>query len=96
MIDFGFAPEASGLIDGYFTVLIAVAAVLAVASAARYFLVTTLGERVVADLRSKVFEHIISLSPAFFDKTQTGEVVARVHKTLYIRKKAAESARTAS
>ena len=54
MIDFGFSPSA-GLIDSYFAVMIAVAGVLALASAARYYLVTTLGERIVADLRSEVF-----------------------------------------
>ena len=59
MIDFGFSPtRASNLIDSYFAVMIAVAGVLAVASAARYYLVTTLGERIVADLRSAVFAHL--------------------------------------
>ena len=55
MIDFGFTAERIGLIDQYFGVMIAVVAVLAVASASRYYLVTTLGERVVADLRAAVF-----------------------------------------
>jgi ATP-binding cassette subfamily B protein len=58
--------------------MIAVAAVLAAASALRFYLVTTLGERVVADLRDRVFEHILGLSPAFFDRTQTGEVLSRL------------------
>ncbi len=52
MIDFGFDAERIGLIDQYFGVMIAVVAVLALASASRYYLVTTLGERVVADLRA--------------------------------------------
>ena len=52
MIDFGFDAEHIGLIDQYFGVMIAVVAVLALASASRYYLVTTLGERVVADLRA--------------------------------------------
>src|ERR1700749_715371 len=51
MIDFGFPPRGFALIDSYFLVMIGVAAVLAIASALRYSLVTTLGERVVADLR---------------------------------------------
>ena len=55
MIDFGFDAEHIGLIDQYFGVMIAVVAVLALASASRYYLVTTLGERVVADLRAAVF-----------------------------------------
>ena len=78
MIDFGFAPERAGTIDQYFMVMIGVAAVLAGASALRFYLVTTLGERVVADLRDAVFSHIVSLSPAFFDTARTGELVSRL------------------
>src|SRR3954463_11125936 len=55
MIDFGFSAERIGLIDQYFAVMIAVAGVLAAASAARFYLVTIIGERVVADLRAAVF-----------------------------------------
>src|SRR5262249_45416660 len=58
--------------------MIAVAAVLALASASRYYLVTTLGERVVADLRSAVFDHLTVLSVAFFDSARTGELVSRL------------------
>lgn len=78
MIDFGFANERIGLIDQYFGIMIAVVAVLAVASAARYYLVTTLGERVVADLRSKVFSHLIALSAPFFDNAKAGELTSRL------------------
>ncbi len=78
MIDFGFTGESLTLINSYFAVMIAVAAVLAIASAARFYLVTTLGERVVADLRERVFRHVIALSPAFFDSAQSGEVVSRL------------------
>src|SRR5215813_2431684 len=78
MIDFGFTGEGLGLIDSYFSVMIAVAAVLALASAARYYLVTTLGERIVADLRAQVFAHLTSLSIPFFDQTKTGEVLSRL------------------
>src|SRR5215471_2359320 len=67
MIDFGFARDRIGLIDQYFAVMIAVAAILAAASAARFYLVTTIGERVVADVRAAVCEHVTSLSAAFFD-----------------------------
>ena len=63
MIDFGFSRDSAVLIDSYFTVMIAVVAVLALASAARLYLVTTLGERIVADLREEVFGHLVSLSP---------------------------------
>ena len=78
MIDFGFSAEAAALIDSYFAVMIAVVAVLAVSSAMRYYLVTTLGERIVADLRADVFAHLTRLSSAFFDAAKTGEMVSRL------------------
>jgi ATP-binding cassette subfamily B protein len=78
MIDFGFSAERIGLIDQYFAVMIAVAAVLAGASALRYYLVTIVGERVVADLRADVFAHLTELSPAFFDTARTGEITSRL------------------
>ena len=78
MIDFGFSPDSAGLIDGYFIVMIGVVAVLAFASALRYYLVITLGERIVADLRNAVFAHLTRLSPAFFDTAKTGELTSRL------------------
>ncbi|HXZ21245.1 MAG TPA: ABC transporter transmembrane domain-containing protein [Pseudolabrys sp.] len=78
MIDFGFSDKAVQLIDSYFAVMILVVAVLAVSSALRYYLVTTLGERIVADLRSDVFAHLTLLSPVFFDASRTGEIVSRL------------------
>ena len=78
MIDFGFAHEGASLIDSYFAVLIGIVAVLALSSAARFYLVTTLGERIVADLREGVFGHLISLSPAYFDAAKTGELISRL------------------
>jgi ATP-binding cassette subfamily B protein len=78
MIDFGFDAGRMGLIDRYFGMMIAVVAVLALASASRYYLVTTLGERVVADLRSAVFGHLTALSAPFFDTAKTGELTSRL------------------
>jgi ATP-binding cassette subfamily B protein len=78
MIDFGFSDKAVALIDSYFAVMVLVVTVLAVSSALRYYLVTTLGERIVADLRSDVFAHLTRLSPAFFDAARTGEIVSRL------------------
>ena len=78
MIDNGFARDHVGAINSYFLALIGVVAVLALASAARYFLVMTLGERIVADLRDDVFAHMTRLDPAFYDKAQTGELVSRL------------------
>ena len=80
MIDFGFSAERIALIDQYFAVMIAVAAVLAAASALRYYLVTIIGERVVADLRAAVFAHLTELSPAFFDTAKTGETHLAAHR----------------
>jgi ATP-binding cassette, subfamily B, bacterial len=78
VVDHGFSDEAGGLIDAYFAMLIVVVGVLAVASALRYYLVITLGERVVADLRTAVFRHLTRLDPAFFDQAKTGELVSRL------------------
>ncbi|MBI1201583.1 MAG: ATP-binding cassette domain-containing protein [Rhodopseudomonas sp.] len=78
MIDFGFSAKAAALIDSYFTVMIAVVAVLAISSAMRYYLVTTLGDRIVADLRADVFAHLTKLSQGFFDTAKTGEMVSRL------------------
>ncbi|HKO71027.1 MAG TPA: ABC transporter transmembrane domain-containing protein [Bradyrhizobium sp.] len=78
MIDFGFSPEGIAMINRYFSVMIAVVAVLAGASAARYYLVMTIGERIVADLRRDVFAHLMSLSPAFFDSARSGELISRL------------------
>jgi ATP-binding cassette subfamily B protein len=78
MIDFGFSPEGIAMINSYFSVMIAVVAVLAGASAARHYLVMTIGERIVADLRREVFAHLISLSPAFFDSARSGELISRL------------------
>jgi ATP-binding cassette subfamily B protein len=78
MIDFGFSAEGIAMINSYFSVMIAVVAVLAAASASRYYLVMTIGERIVADLRRDVFAHLISLSPSFFDSARSGELVSRL------------------
>jgi ATP-binding cassette subfamily B protein len=78
MIDFGFTPEGIARINSYFSVMIAVVAVLAFASASRFYLVMTIGERIVADLRRDVFAHLISLSPEFFDSSRSGELMSRL------------------
>jgi ATP-binding cassette, subfamily B, bacterial len=78
MIDFGFTADSVNMINSYFSLMIVVVAVLALASASRVYLVTTLGERIVADLRRDVFSHLTSLSPAFFDSASSGELVSRL------------------
>ena len=78
MIDFGFSADNAGLIRVYFLAMIGVVAVLALASGARYYLVMTLGERVVADLRADLFTHLTRLDPGFFDAEKTGEIASRL------------------
>jgi ATP-binding cassette subfamily B protein len=78
MIDYGFSTDDASFINNYFLMLLAIALLLGLASACRYFFVITLGERVVADLRRDVFDHITGLSPAFFDVSRSGEIVSRL------------------
>jgi ATP-binding cassette, subfamily B, bacterial len=78
MIDFGFRPEHAGIINAYFTAMLGVVAVLAVASGTRYFLVMTLGERIVADLRRDLFAHLSRLDASFYDRSHTGELLSRL------------------
>ena len=78
MIDHGFSNSDSGFINTYFSMLMILAVILALASAARYYFVITLGERIVSDLRRDVFDHITRLSPSFFDVNQSGEIVSRL------------------
>jgi ATP-binding cassette subfamily B protein len=78
MIDHGFSQSDAGFINNYFIMLIALALLLAIASAMRYYFVISIGERIVADLRRDVYEHVIKLSPSFFDVNQSGEIVSRL------------------
>ena len=78
LVDFGFSPERAVMINAYFGAMVAVVAVLAAASGARYYLVMTLGERIVADLRSDLYRHLTRLDAGFFDRSQTGELVSRL------------------
>jgi ATP-binding cassette subfamily B protein len=78
MIDNGFSNADASSIDRYFLAMLVVAIVLGLASATRFFFVSWLGERVTADLRAAVYNHITKLSPAFFEVTRTGEVLSRL------------------
>jgi len=82
MIDLGFGASAGAKsikhVDATFLALFGVASVLAVATAARFFTVSWLGERVTADIRSAVYRHVVEQSPEFFETTQTGEVLSRI------------------
>ncbi|RDZ27970.1 ABC transporter transmembrane domain-containing protein [Lysobacter silvisoli] len=77
MIDQGFA-EGGGAIDRAFVLLFVVAVALALATAARFFFVSLLGERVVADLRQQLYAHLIGLDAGFHDRSRSGELVSRL------------------
>ncbi len=78
MIDQGFSAAQTTAIDQYFLALAALAGLLAVFSAVRFYLVSWLGERVVADIRTTVYRHLLTMTPGFFETTRTGEVLARL------------------
>ena len=78
VVDHGFQGGAMKTVNQAFLVLAVDLAVLAVATALRFFFVTRLGERVVADLRKAVYDHVLRLDPGFFLKTRTGEVLSRM------------------
>jgi len=73
-----FNSEEAALLDQYFMAALAIAGLLAVGSALRYALVTRLGERVVADIRKATFDRVISMSPVFYERIMTGEVLSRI------------------
>src|SRR6266850_3315838 len=78
VVDHGFSAADAANIGRYFLALIGVAALMGVASATRFYFVTWIGERVTADVRERVFSHVLSLSPSFFETTRTGEVLSRL------------------
>lgn len=78
MIDNGFTQANAAAINASFIGLFAVAAVLAAATAARFFFISLLGERVAADLRRRLYDHLLTLDQAFYERTRTGELVSRL------------------
>jgi len=78
VIDNGFGPAAISRLTEYFLPLLIAAAAWAGATSFRFYYVTWLGERVIADIRKAVFDHVIGLTPAFFEITRTGEVLSRL------------------
>jgi ATP-binding cassette subfamily B protein len=78
LVDEGFASGDSGTLDHTVIVLLGVVALLAVSTFARFYLVSWIGERVVADMRRAVFDRVIALSPAWFEVRRTGEVLSRL------------------
>ena len=78
MIDEGFSAESAAHVDRYFLAMFGIASLLAIATSLRYYLVSWLGERIVADVREAVFTHILRLSQSFYETTRTGEVLSRL------------------
>jgi ATP-binding cassette subfamily B protein len=78
VIDHGFAAGDTGAVDRAFLGLGGVALLMALFSAARFYFVSKIGERVVADLRADVYDHLLSLSSGYFAKVRTGEVLSRL------------------
>lgn len=74
----GFAADNASLLDQYFFAALVIAMLLALGTGARYYLVTRLGERVVADIRKALFDKVMGMSPAFFERLMTGEVLSRL------------------
>src|SRR5690606_21301704 len=78
LIDDGLIVRDTSAIERYFPLLLAVAALFGTFAAMRQYLISWLGERVVADLRSTVYARVIRMDPAFFEITRTGEVLSRL------------------
>jgi len=79
MIDLGFSQANAALISRYFWALFAVATLMGLASGLRFYWVSWLGERVVADIRKSVYQSVLAMSPTFFETTRTGEVISRLN-----------------
>lgn len=78
IIDKGFLPAQTETINSYFLILSAIVLLIAVFAAIRFYLVMRLGERIVADIRTRVYQHVIRMEPQFFEITRTGEVLSRL------------------
>jgi ATP-binding cassette subfamily B protein len=78
LVDKGFAKGDASLLDQAVLILLGVVALLAVATYARFYLVSWIGERVVADIRRDVFSHVVSLDPGFYEQVRTAEILSRL------------------
>jgi ATP-binding cassette, subfamily B, bacterial len=78
LVDKGFAAATPQAVNHWFAMLVGVALCMAIFSAARFYFVTKLGERVVADLRGDVYDRLISLSPSYYARVRTGEALSRL------------------
>ena len=80
VIDRGFAAANAHELDRTLALMLGVVVVMAAGTYTRFYFVSWLGERVTADLRRAVFDHLLALPPAFFEVTRTGEVISRLHQ----------------
>ncbi|HEY8067594.1 MAG TPA: ABC transporter transmembrane domain-containing protein [Burkholderiales bacterium] len=78
VVDNGFGSANPQLLNGALAAMVGVAALLSAATFVRFYLMMTIGERVVTDLRRTVFNHILALEPGYFEATRTGEVISRL------------------
>ncbi|MDQ2101794.1 ABC transporter transmembrane domain-containing protein [Azospirillum isscasi] len=78
LVDQGFVAGDSALLDRALLVLLAVIVLMAASTFGRFYLVSWIGERVVADIRRAVYDHVVKLSPGFFETTKTGEILSRL------------------
>jgi ATP-binding cassette subfamily B protein len=78
IVDQGYLQQQSDKTNQYFILLLTIVLLMAVFSALRFYLVMWLGERIVADIRSKLYRHLLKMEPAFFEATRTGEVLSRL------------------
>jgi ATP-binding cassette, subfamily B, bacterial len=78
VLDHGFTGADSAVVNSYFIAMLGVVAVLAVSSSVRFYFVSWIGERIVADVRDHLFAHLTRLTPAFYEQQRTGEVVSRL------------------
>ncbi len=79
IVDMGFGSVSIEFINFYFLALLGIALILAMATFARYYLVTWLGERVVTDIRREVFGKVLTLSPVFFEQNRSGDILSRLN-----------------
>ncbi len=79
MIDLGFSAENSDQLYQYFLVVFVVTSLMVLFSSLRYYWVSWIGQRVVTDLRKKVYTQVLKQSPEFFERTKTGEILSRIN-----------------
>ena len=79
MIDLGFSSENQDQLSKYFIMVFIVASLMVLFTSLRYYWVSWVGQRVVTDLRKKVYSQVIKQAPEFFEKTKTGEILSRIN-----------------